>query len=166
MLLVILLLTVFIVSFVLLSIWIRKSNRKDETEERMSVVLIMGVAGVFALLLTGVAAFFWFLFLGSTNVINTLFSLDLSKRELLLMSVVYLVFIFTLDNIFQVLVKLLTSQKYMFYFLMLWIRMVAFYLIGDFFSLTHYTNIVISGGVALIWSLLELLYEWKTKKDS
>lgn len=166
MLLVILLLTVFIVSFVLLSIWIRKSNRKDETEERMSVVLIMGVAGVFALLLTGVAAFFWFLFLGSTNVINTLFSLEISKKDLLLMSVVYLVFIFTLDNIFQVLVKLLTSQKYMFYFLMLWIRMVAFYLIGDFFSLTHYTNIVISGGVALIWSLLELLYEWKTKKDS
>src|SRR5699024_12690758 len=95
------------------------------------------------LLLTGVAVFFWFMFLGSANVVNSLFSLQLSKKELILMSTVYLAFIFTIDNVFKMMVKLLTSKILMFYFLMLWLRMVAFYLFVDFFLLIHFFIFVI-----------------------
>lgn len=164
MLLVILVSVIFIISFVSLFMWIRKANREDQKDERMNILLTIFVAGVLALLLTGVAAFFWFMFLGSANVVNSLFSLQLSKKELILMSTFYLAFIFTIDNVFKMMVKLLTSKILMFYFLMLWLRMVAFYLIGDFFQLTHYTNIVISGGVALILVLFELLYDWTKEK--
>src|SRR5699024_12819563 len=107
--------------------------------------LTIFVAGVLALLLTGVAVFFWFMFLGSANVVNSLFSLQLSKKELILMSTVYLAFIFTIDNVFKMMVKLITSKILMFYFLMLWLRMVAFYLIVVCFQLTYYMNIVMSG---------------------
>src|SRR5699024_1740874 len=81
------------------------------------ILLTIFVAGVLALLLTGVAAFFWFMFLGSANVVNSLFSLQLSKKELILMSTVYLAFIFTIDNVFKMMVTLLTSQILMFNFL-------------------------------------------------
>src|SRR5690625_3737904 len=95
MLLVILVSVIFIISFVSLFMWIRKANREDPKDERMNILLTIFVAGVLALLLTGVAVFFWFMFLGSANVVNSLFSLQLSKKELILMSTVYLAFIFT-----------------------------------------------------------------------
>src|SRR5699024_11443062 len=97
--------------------------------------------GVLALLLTGVAVFFWFMFLGSANVVNSLFSLQLSKKELILMSTVYLAFIFTIDNVFKMMVKLLTSKILMFYFLLLLLRIYAFFLFVVFFQLTLYTKL-------------------------
>src|SRR5699024_805030 len=101
MLLVILVSVIFIISFVSLFMWIRKANREDQKDERMNILLTIFVAVVLALLFTGVAVFFWFMFLGSANVVNSLFSLQLSKKELILMSTVYLAFIFTIDNVFK-----------------------------------------------------------------
>src|SRR5699024_3774080 len=115
MLLVILVSVMFIISFVSLFMCNRNVNREDQKDDRMNILLIIFVAGVLALLFTGVAVFFWFMFLGSANVVNSLFSLQLSKKELILMSTVYLAFIFTIDNVFKMMVKLLTSKILMFY---------------------------------------------------
>src|SRR5699024_11794415 len=79
--------------------WIRKANREDPKDERMNILLTIFVAGVLALLLTGVAAFFWFMFLWSANVVNSLFFLQLSKIELIFMFTVFLFFIYRLYNV-------------------------------------------------------------------
>src|SRR5699024_3251135 len=133
-----------ILSFILLFTWIRKESRKDPKEEDIGIFLMIVVAFVLALILSGVAAFFLFIVLGSTSIITTLFTLDMSRKDLILMSLVYLVFIFSLDNVFQLLLKMLVKNLFMFYFIMLWLRMTAFYLIGSFFYLPHMTNLIIS----------------------
>lgn len=158
--------SVFILSFLLFFIFINRGNRRESEEERLSILMTGFVALMLSMIPVFIAAFFLFVVFGSANVIKTLFSLEISKSQLLLLSVIYLIYLFSLDNLFQVLIKIITGNVFLFYFILLWLRIVSLYAAGILLKLAHHTNLIIAIGAAVIISLIELLYDVSQRKKS
>ena len=118
------LISVFAVSFLLFFIFINRGNRRESEEERLSIPMTGFVAFILSVIPVFIAAFFLFVVFGSANVINMLFSLEISKSQLLLLSTIYLIYLFSLDNLFQVLIKVITNNVFLFYLILLWLRIV------------------------------------------
>lgn len=154
---------VFIISFLLIFTFIYKDNKKEPVEKRGNLFLVIVTAFLLALAPTVVFALFLFVILGSSSVVNMLFSLHISTKLLILLSVFLLIYLFTVDSIIEIILKHILGKNMFYMIILLLIRMLAFYAIGLAIGVKQPSSFKIAIGVSLIIFVLEILYGMNEK---
>lgn len=147
---ILLFLLVFFVFFFIGVFWFMKHvNKKEGKKDSFLVLLAMSI--FFSLVLTLVVAFFLFLIIGSTSVLDRVFSLDITNKQLVLIGITYFLYYFTLDNLFVFLFEYLFGDSIYALVSLTLSRMAAFYIIGILIDLNNDINSAVSIGLSLIF---------------
>ncbi|MDG5788803.1 hypothetical protein QA612_15130 [Evansella sp. AB-P1] len=154
---------VYFLSLLPIATFIYFKNKREPQEEKMNMFLWLLVSIILAFPPTVVIAFFLLVLLGTTNIVDMLFSLELSMNQLIMLTISILVYLFTLDSVIEKLVKYMTEKNKFYLFIVLLTRIIAFHLIGMIIGLNQANSLVISTGVALIIMILEVLYHYQER---
>jgi len=160
------LLVVFIISLLLLFKLVYSGNKEESQDEKLNFFLVVLVSFLLALLPTAAIGIILFVILGSANTVNMLFSLHISLNQLVVLAISFLVYLFTIDSIVEIVVKHIVGKGIFYYTVILLIRIGVFYIIGNWVGLIHTVNVTFSTGVALIILLIEALYNLREKHKS
>ena len=147
---------IFIPIFILLFWFIHHENKKEKEKDSLLTIII--VATLFSVILTVVFVFFLFLIMGSTTVIDTLFSLHINTNQLITIGISFLIYWLTVDNIIEKFFEYLFGENIYAIFSLAVARMAAFYIIGIILNLNDTINMTISIGVSLILLVIEMLF--------
>lgn len=154
---------VFILAFFLLIWFLQYENKKDVEKDKLLKLIVIAI--IFSLLITIIIALFLFLLIGSTNVIDTLFSLDISTNHLVVISISFLIYWLTIDNILEKTFNDLMDETIYALLFLLSTRVISFYIIGLIIKLSEVMNLTISIGVAIILLAIDVLYFLKSSKS-
>ena len=154
---------IFILSFLLLFWFIHHENKKEENKD--SLLTLVVVAILFSVIITFVFAFFLFLIMGSTNVIDTIFSLNINTNQLIVIGISFLIYWLTIDNIFEKFFEYLLGENIYAILSLALSRVASFYIIGIIIKLNEVINMTISIGVSLILLAIDVLYFFKNNKS-
>lgn len=160
------LLVIFIISFLLLFKLVYTGNKEESQDEKLNFFLVVLVSFLLALLPTTAIGIILFVILGSANTVNMLFSLHISLNQLVVLAISFLVYLFTIDSIVEIVVKHIVGKNIFYYSVILFTRIGIFYIIGNLVGLIHRVNVIFSTGVALIILLIEVLYNLREKHKS
>ncbi|WP_062052609.1 hypothetical protein [Bacillus sp. JCM 19034] len=152
------LIVVFIISFLLIFKFVYSGNKKETEEEKMNFFMVIFVSVALSLIITATIGLVIFALLGSTSIVNRIFSLNISKNQLAVITISFFVYLFTLDSFIEITVKYIIGKNIFYVIVLLFIRIGIFYLIGKIISLNQTISITIAIGVALIILLIETLY--------
>ena len=147
---------IFIPIFILLFWFIHHENKKEKEKDSLLTLII--VATLFSVILTVVFVFFLFLIIGSTSVIDTLFSLNINTNQLITIGISFLIYWLTVDNIIEKFFEYLLGENIYAILSLALARMAAFYIIGIILNLNDTINMTISIGVSLILLVIEMLF--------
>ncbi len=154
---------IFILSFLLLFWFIHHENKKREKQDHLLTLVVIAI--LFSVIITFVFAFVLFLIIGSTNVIDKIFSLNINTNQLFIIGISFLIYWLTIDNIFEKLFEYMLGENiYAILFLAL-SRVVSCYIIGIIIKLNEVINMTVSIGVPLIILAIETLYYFKNNKS-
>ena len=154
---------IFIISFLLLFWFVRHKNEKEENKDSLITLAIVSV--IFSVIITAVFAFFLFVIIGSTSVIDKIFSLNLTTDQLLLIGISFLIYWLTIDNIFEKLFEYMLGENIFAVLFLALSRVVSFYIIGITIKLNEPVNTAVSIGVPLIILAIDTLYYFKNNKS-
>ncbi|GAB2540036.1 hypothetical protein [Gracilibacillus alcaliphilus] len=163
MLFAIALLIILSITFFLVFKLVHKGNKEEPEKERINIFLVLFITALFTLIITGVIAVFLFAVLGSTSVVNLVFSLDISTGKLFLLAIVFLIYLFTVDSLIELVIKYILGENMLLRLVMFMMRSAAFYLIGSIAGLTDHTSFILALGVSVIVLIFEILYDLKEK---
>ncbi|AIF42871.1 hypothetical protein X953_06280 [Virgibacillus sp. SK37] len=155
----------YTVTFLLMFIFIYRSNKNETGEEHMGLVMVTVVSALLALAPTALFAIILFALVGSANVVDRVFSLHVNITDIIFFSIGVLVYLFTIDSIIEAIVKYLVGKNGFDHAIVLLTRVGAFYFIGLFIGLDQTSSFVIGGGVATIILVLELLFKLRKNKQ-
>ncbi|MFS0647162.1 hypothetical protein [Siminovitchia sp. 179-K 8D1 HS] len=157
------LIVVFLISFSLIFILVFKGNQKEPEQEKLNFFLVILVTFLIALFPTAAIALILFALFGSVSAVNMLFSLHISKNELIMLAIALIVYLFTIDNLIEVIVKHIIGKNILYFMIMLLIRILASYAIGKAIGINQTNSFMISSGVAFIILLIEVLYHLRER---
>lgn len=147
---------IFILSFLLFFVWIFIAERKEESSEKKNVFIISLVSFCLALIVTLAFGASIFLLLGSIKMTNTLFDLDLTIKQVGFIFIGYLIFLFTIDNVIELVVKVIVGKNVANPILLLLIRIFALHMIGLFIGIHQTSSFLVATVVALFIFLIEI----------
>lgn len=150
-----------ILSFFLLFWFMHHVNKKEDKKDSLLALIVVAI--LFSVIITFVFAFFLFLIIGSTRVIDTLFSLNISTNQLIVIGISFLIYWLTIDNIFEKVFEYLFGENIYAILSLALSRVAALYIIGIIIKLNIATNMTISIGVSLIFLVIEVLYFLKKR---
>src|SRR5690606_17379214 len=153
---------IFLLLFIALLWFFRRENKKEDDKDNMAVLI--GVSILFSLIITLAIGFLLLLIVGSITALNTVFSLNISVNQMILIAVSFLIYWFTLDYIFEATFEHIFGENWIAVFSLTLSRIAAFYIIGILFHLNEPINLVVAVGVPLIIVVLDILSLLKTKK--
>ena len=154
---------IFMLSFPLLFWAFRYINKKEENKD--STLALIVIASLFSGIVTLVFGFFLFLIIGSASVINNIFSLNIDRNQLMVIGISFIIYSFTIENIFEKLIEYFFGETIYAIFSLALLRVASFYVIGILLKLNEDTNMIISIGVSLIFLVIDVLYFFKNKKS-
>lgn len=153
---------IFILSFLLLFWFIHHENKKEGNKDRLRTLVVVAI--LFSVIITIVFALFLFLIMGSTNVINTIFSLNINTNQLFVVGISFLMYWITIDNIFEKFFEYLLGENIFAVLSLAFSRVTSFYIIGRIIKLDEVINMTISIGVSLIFLAIDMLYFFRNNK--
>lgn len=153
------LIIIFILSFLGIYWLVRTVDNKNESKD--SVLTLLSVTFVFSILSTLFFAFVLFVIIGSTSVVNKVFSLSLTTNQLVTIGISIFIYSLTLDNVLEKVFEYLFNKSMLAIVVLTLSRMVSFYIIGFLLKLNETTNITISVGVSLILLVVDGLYYYR-----
>ena len=103
--------------------------------------------------------------MGSTTVIDTLFSLNINTNQLIAIGISFLIYWFTVDNILEMLFEYLLGENPYAILSLAPTRMAAFYIIGIILNLNNTVNMTISIGVSLILLAIDMLFFFRKERS-
>ncbi|WP_156645221.1 hypothetical protein [Lentibacillus sp. JNUCC-1] len=159
----------YIMTFIAFLLFVYRGEKKDPTDGSFSLGRVILTAALLALIPTIVIGLFLFAILGSTNLVTTVFDFEISAGRLMILSVAFLIYLFTIDSIVEVLAEHLFGKERIVWpgIFMFLSRAVIFYGIGELVGIALYPSLVIAVGVAAIVVMLEVLYlKSKQKKNA
>ncbi|RLL48488.1 hypothetical protein D8M04_04320 [Oceanobacillus piezotolerans] len=154
---------IFILSFLLLFWFINHQNKKEESKDSLLTLIVVAI--LFSVIITFVFAFSLFLIMGSTSIIDTIFSLNINTNQLIVIGISFLIYLMTIDNIFETLFEYLWGKNIYAVLSTALSRVGAFYIIGILIKLNDVINVTISVGVSLILLTIEVLSILKDAKS-
>lgn len=107
--------SVFMISFLLISTFVYKNNKKEPEEKRGGLLLVIVTAFFLALAPTVVIALILFVLLGSVATVNMLFLLQISTKQLILISISLLVYLFSIDSMIEIAIKHILGKNIFYY---------------------------------------------------
>lgn len=140
--------SVFVLSFLILFIWMYKNEQHGDKEFKIHHLLIAAV--FLALVPTLLLALILFTFFGSTTIINSLFGFDISKGSLILISISFVVYTFTLDTLIAMVLEVIIGDNILTRVALFLSRVYAFYAIGMTFGLVQTGSFVIAIVIAIL----------------
>lgn len=153
---------IFILAFILLFWFLQYENKKEDKKDNLLILILIAI--IFSLVITTVIALFLFLIIGSTNVIEILFSLDISTNQVIVIAISFLVYWLTVDNIFEKVFKYFMGENIYAILSLSLTRVASFYIIGIIIKLNEMINLSISAGVATVLLAIDVLYFLKYNK--
>jgi len=153
------LIIIFILSFLGIYWLVRTVDNKNESKD--SVLTLLSVTFVFSILSTLFFAFVLFVIIGSTSVVNKVFSLSLTTNQLVTIGISIFIYSLTLDNVLEKVFEYLFNKSMLAIVVLTLSRIVSFYIIGFLLKLNETTNITISVGVSLILLVVDGLYYYR-----
>ena len=160
---VITLLIVFILSFLFICKFIYSENKKEPKEEQGGLFLVVFVSVFFSLIIAGTIGLSIFAVLGTTNLVNIIFSLNIDTNQLIALTISFFVYLFVLDDVIGFIVKYIFGKNIIYMTILTLIRIGIFHIIGYFVGLSHTTSLTIAIGVAFITLLIEGLSRWRAR---
>ncbi|MGY0691863.1 hypothetical protein ACW2QC_03610 [Virgibacillus sp. FSP13] len=157
------LIVVFIISFLLLFLWIYSSEKEELKEKRANLFHVVATAFILALGPTVFIGLSLFVLLGSANTVTMIFSLHISTNQLIILAISFFVYLFTIDSVIERIVKYILGRNKFNYVVLLLIRIIGFYLIGKISGLNQTVSITIAVGVAFITLLIEVFFHLREK---
>jgi len=164
MLIGIILFLTFSLSFLLLFILVYHGNKTEPENEKQGLIGVIFVAALLALLPTAVIALFLFILLGSANIVSTVFSLQISGKQLIILAVSLLIYLFTVDSIIEMILKQLLSKPVQLHILMLLVRIFAFHWIGQTIGIPQQSSFILAAGLAFVIFAAETALSFKERK--
>ena len=149
--------------FILLFWFFHHENKKEK--EKDSLLKLLLAATFFSVILTVVFVFFLFLIIGSTTVIDTLFSLHINTNQLIAIGISFLIYWFTIDNILEMLFEYLLGENAYAILSLAPTRMATFYIIGIILNLNNTVNMTISIGISLILLTIDMLFFFRKERS-
>lgn len=149
---------IYVISFVLIFGFIFRDNKKESKEEKISFTLVVVVSILLALAPTIGLGVILFAILGSANLIDMVFSLDMDINQLVILAISLLVYLFTLDSIVEKVVEYLVGKKIMYQAVMILSRIFAFYWIGLIIGFSQSEVFITAVGIATLITIIEILY--------
>lgn len=156
---------IFTALFLCLSIWILKSEKEELKEKRARFHHVLGTALILAIVPTVILALIIFALFGSVNIVNTLFSFDISAKRLTLLTLALLIYLFTLDYLVEKSIEIIVEKNIAYTIILFLTRVFAFYMIGFLFNLKQISNFILASGAALIIFLFDI-YQLKMANES
>lgn len=156
---------IYMMSHVLLFMFVYNENKKEHEEEKLSLFGLFLVSFMLSLIVTTVITFFLFIVLGSTTTVNMLFSLNISTNQLILLTVIFFIYLFTIDNIIEIFVKYIVNYLIIDLIIICLIRIFTFYLIALLVNVDQLKSFLFAIGVSLILLTIEILSNL-TEKES
>ena len=160
------LLIVFILSFLLICKFIYSENKQEPKEEQGGLFLVVFVSVFFSLLITGTIGLSIFAVLGTTNIVNIIFSLNMNSNQLIALTISYFVYLFIIDDIIEFILQYILGKNIIYTTILALIRIGIFHIIGYFVGLSHTVSLTIATGVAFITLLVEVLSRSRAKNIS
>lgn len=140
----------FIIAYSLIFLLIYRTNKKEKRNERINIAFVLLVTFILALIPTAIIAFFLFALIGSTNIINTVFSLELSLNTLIILSIIFLLYLFTLDYIIELSIEILLGKNNAYYITLFFVRTFIFFIICALFQLNDRVSFLVALSMSLI----------------
>lgn len=154
---------IFLISFILLFVFFHKENKLESEEEKSSFIMMIVMAILFSLIITIASGLFFLAIIGSTSIVNTVFSLDISLNQLVILSLAFLAYIFILDDIVIFIFEFLIGKKFLLTIIIILVRTIAFYWIGLLNGLNQNVSFTLAIGVAIIVLVIESLNNLREK---
>src|SRR5690554_1442714 len=99
------LIILWLIPFILIFTFIYKRNQKETEEEGIHFFMVLFLSVIFSLIIAAIIGFILFTLLGSATIVNEIFSLKISKNELVILAISFLVYLFTLDFLVEFVMK-------------------------------------------------------------
>lgn len=157
------LIIVFIVTNLLIFTFIYYKNKQESAEEKINFFMILITTIILALILTTVIGLILFVLLGSANTINLFFSLNISMNQLITLSVLLFVYLYTIDSIIEIAMQHILGKNIFSKLGLFLTRIVAFHLLGKLINLNENISFKLALGIALIIFFIETLYNLREK---
>nr|WP_289037729.1 hypothetical protein [uncultured Allobacillus sp.] len=156
---------IFIISISLIFPMVFKGERKENTDEKSSIWMVSFVSLLLALLITAIFGGLSLVLLGALNVANIVFSIDVSSSKLIVLTVCYFIYLFTIETVFDTILNFFVSIKLFQQILLALVRILVFGLIASLVGLSYEQALLIAAGSALVLLVIELLYDFKQKPE-
>ena len=163
--LIVFLIFIFIISISLIFPMLFKSDRKEKPDDKASIWLVSFVSFLLALLITAIFGGLALVLLGTLNVANVMFSIDVSASKLIVLTVCYFIYLFTIESVPETIINFLISIKLFQQILLALVRILVFGMIAALVGLNYEQSLLIATGSAIVLLIIELLYDFKQKSD-
>lgn len=157
---------VFTILFSVLFIWVYHGEKKEIQKNKLNILTAIGTAFILALAPSVLLMVILLGIFGSTNIINTLFSLQISMNQLIILTIVLLFYLFTVDNILEMGVKIIIGKNFIYFLIMFLLRIFLIFLIGLVFNLAQQKSIIIAISIAFIMLLIDFIETSMFKKNT
>lgn len=157
------LLIVYTISFLLIFRFIFSKNRKESEGEKISNLMVVFLSAAFSFIITAFIGLVIFALVGSTSIVNFIFSLDISMNQLVILAISFLIYLVTLDDLVEFALKYIVGRQTYYEIILVLIRIIIFYIIGYVVGLNETESIIIAVGVSLISIVLKALFQMRTR---
>ena len=157
-------LIVFLI-FIFIFPMVFKGERKEKPDDKASIWLVSFVSFLLALLITAIFGGLALVLLGTLNVANVMFSIDVSASKLIVLTVCYFIYLFTIESVPETIINFLISIKLFQQILLALVRILVFGMIAALVGLNYEQSLLIATGSAIVLLIIELLYDFKQKSD-
>src|SRR5690606_40803456 len=99
--------SIFVILSLLIFIWILRNEQKKQNNN-IKLFHILITSFIFSSVITFVFSFILLVLLGSTNLIDTLHSLRIPENQLILLSISFFIYLFTIDTLIGYIVEIIT----------------------------------------------------------
>lgn len=156
---------IFIISISLIFPMVFKGEQKEKPDDKASIWLVSFVSFLLALLITAIFGGLALVLLGTLNVANVMFSIDVSASKLIVLTVCYFIYLFTIESVPETIINFLISIKLFQQILLALVRILVFGMIAALVGLNYEQSLLIATGSAIVLLIIELLYDFKQKSD-
>ena len=141
------------------------SGEKEKIRaEKGKIFPAIGAAFILALAPTVALVFILFALFGSSSFINTIFSLNIKTSQLVLLTIAFFVYLYTIDNIIEFAVNYILGKLIFSLVIVLLVRILALYTIGLIFNLNQTSNFTIALIISSIIFFVEIIQLSKKSK--
>src|SRR5690606_2838382 len=157
------LLVIYIISILLIFTFIYSKNTLEAEGEKISNRKVVFLSAAFSLIITAFIGLVVFAIVGSTSIVNIIFSLEISMNQLVILAISYLIYIVTLDHLVEFTLKYIVGRQLYYEIVLFLMRIMIYYIIGYVVGLNETESIIIAVGVSLIAIIVKVLFHMRSK---